>query len=163
MEQLNNNPPPFPARPMPNMMPPALGNPPMPMPQAPFGAPSAFPPAIRGASAYPNDQDEKKKEFARGVFVSGFEKCVTTAMIQHHFSIKPIHGLKHPTTKFKESKGFAFIYYGSEDDAMYVKKTLDRSAILKEKIRITRTVISENLSKMMFKLKTHGFSEKELQ
>ena len=84
-------------------------------------------------------------------------------MIQHHFSIKPIHGLKHPMTKFKESKGFAFIYYGSEDDAMFVRKTLDRTAILKEKVRITRTVISENLSKMMFKLKTHGFSDKELQ
>ena len=61
-------------------------------------------------------------------------------------------------TKFRESKGFAFIYYGSEDDAMYVKKELDRTAILREKIRITRTVISENLSKMMFKLKTAGLS-----
>ncbi len=60
-----------------------------------------------------NEQEEKKKEFARGIFVSGFEKCVTTAMIQHHFSIKTISGLKHPTTKHKESKGFAFIYYGS--------------------------------------------------
>ena len=95
--------------------------------------------------------------------MSGFEKCVTTAMIQKHFSIKPINGLKHPMTKSKESKGFAFIYYGSEDDALFVKKTLDRTAILKEKVRITRTVISENLSKMMFKLKTHGFTEKELQ
>jgi RNA recognition motif-containing protein len=65
-------------------------------------------------------------------------------------------------TKFKESKGFAFIYYGSEDDALYVKKTLDRTAILKDKIRITRTVISENLSKMMFKLKTHGLSDKDV-
>lgn len=65
-------------------------------------------------------------------------------------------------TKFKESKGFAFIYYGSEDDALYVKKTLDRTAILKDKIRITRTVISENLSKMMFKMKTHGFTEAQL-
>ena len=110
-----------------------------------------------------NEQQEKKKEFARGIFISGFEKSVTTAMIQHHFSIKPIFGLRHPMTKFKESKGFAFIYYGSEDDALYVKKTLDRTAILKEKIRITRTVISENLSKMMIKLKTHGLSEKEIQ
>lgn len=84
-------------------------------------------------------------------------------MIQKHFSIKPINGLKHPTTKFKESKGFAFIYYGSEDDAAYVKKTLDRTVILREKIRVTRTVISENLSKMMFKLKTQGFTEKEIQ
>ena len=84
-------------------------------------------------------------------------------MIQHHFNIKPIFGLRHPMTKFKESKGFAFIYYGSEDDALYVKKTLDRTAILKEKIRITRTVISENLSKMMIKLKTAGLTEKEIQ
>lgn len=113
--------------------------------------------------ALANEQDEKKKEFARGIFVSGFEKSVTTAMIQQHFSIKPIFGLRHPVTKFKESKGFAFIYYGSEDDALYVKKTLDRTAILKDKIRITRTVISENLSKMMIKLKTHGLSEKEIQ
>ena len=90
--------------------------------------------------------------------MSGFEKMVTTAMIQKHFSRKPINGLKHPMTKFRESKGFAFIYYGSEDDAMYVKKVLDRTAILREKIRITRTVISENLSKMMFKLKTAGLS-----
>lgn len=95
--------------------------------------------------------------------MSGFEKSVTTAMIQHHFNIKPIFGLRHPMTKFKESKGFAFIYYGSEDDALYVKKTLDRTAILKEKIRITRTVISENLSKMMIKLKTAGLTEKEIQ
>ena len=77
-----------------------------------------------------------------------------------HFSIKPINGMKHPLDKFRSSKGFAFIYYGSEDDALYVKKTLDRSVILKKKIRITRTVISANLSKMIFKLKTQGVSEK---
>lgn len=134
---------------------------------APFGAPPPF--AIKSQQhsiinpALLNEQEEKKKEFARGIFVSGFEKSVTTAMIQHHFNIKPIFGLRHPMTKFKESKGFAFIYYGSEDDALYVKKTLDRTAILKEKIRITRTVISENLSKMMIKLKTHGLTEKEIQ
>ena len=109
-----------------------------------------------------SEQEEKKNEFKRAIFVSGFEKCVTTAMLQKHFSIKPINGLKHPMTKFKESKGFAFIYYGSEDDALYVKKNLDRTAILKEKVRITRTVISENLSKMMFKLKTYGLSEQEV-
>jgi hypothetical protein len=74
--------------------------------------------------------------------VSGFEKSVTTAMIQKHFNIKPINGLRHPVTKLNESKGFAFIYYGSEDDALYVKRTLDRTAILHDKIRITRTVIS---------------------
>lgn len=83
-------------------------------------------------------------------------------MIQHHFNIKPINALKHPITKFKQSKCFAFIYYGSEDDAIYVKNKLDGSAILKNKIKITRTVISENLSKMIFKMKTHGFSEKEV-
>ena len=79
-------------------------------------------------------------------------------MIQKHFSIKTIFGLRHPVTKFKESKGFVFIYYGSEDEALYVKKTLDRTAILNSKIRITRIVISENISKMMIKLKTHGLS-----
>lgn len=148
---------------MPRMPPMGSGLPPggptlagMPFGTPPFAAPNRV-------AGYPHEQEEKKKEFARGVFVSGFEKCVTTAMIQKHFSIKPIHGLKHPMTKFKESKGFAFIYYGSEDDAMHVKKTLDRTAILKQKVRITRTVISENLSKMMFKLKTFGVSEKELQ
>jgi len=79
-------------------------------------------------------------------------------MLQKHFNIKQIFGLKHPLTKLKESKGFAFIYYGSEDDAVYVKKTLDRSSILHDKIRITRTVISENISKMMIKLKTVGLT-----
>jgi hypothetical protein len=128
---------------MPNILPPGLGNPTNPalLPQGPFGQPN-FGQHMRPVPSYPNEQEEKKKEFARGVFISGFEKCVTTAMIQHHFNIKPIHGLKHPMTKFKESKGFAFIYYGSEDDALYVKKTLDRTAILKDKVRITRTVIS---------------------
>lgn len=45
---------------------------------------------------------------------------------------------------------------------MYVKKTLDRSTILRDKIRITRTVIPENISKMMFKLKIHGLKEEEI-
>jgi len=84
-------------------------------------------------------------------------------MIQKHFNIKPIFGLRHPVTKLRESKGFAFIYYGSEDDALYVKRTLDRTAILHDKIRIPRTVISENLSKMLIKLKTVGLSEKEVK
>jgi hypothetical protein len=141
-------------------MPPGIGGPAPPNMQLPF-QPGPFP--LRTGAPYSNEQEEKKKEFARGIFVSGFEKCVTTAMLQKHFSIKPINGLKHPMTKFKESKGFAFIYYGSEDDALYVKKTLDRTAVLKDKIRITRTVISENLSKMMFKLKTQGLTEKQIE
>lgn len=80
-------------------------------------------------------------------------------MLEEHFKIKPIHGLKLPVSKYLENKGFAFIYYGSEDDASYVKKKLDHSVILKSKIRVTRTVISDNLSKMMFKLKTEELSE----
>ena len=43
-----------------------------------------------------------------------------------------------------------------------MKKTLDHSAILKAKIRVTRTV-SGNLSKMMFKLRTAGLEEKQIK
>lgn len=80
-------------------------------------------------------------------------------MLQEHFKIKPIHGLKLPMSKFQENKGFAFIYYGSEDDAAEVKKKLDYSVILRSKIRVTRIVIADNLSKMMFKLKTDKMSD----
>lgn len=83
-------------------------------------------------------------------------------MLEEHFKIKPIHGLKLPTSKFGENKGFAFIYYGSEDDASFVKRKLDHSVILRSNIRVTRTVISENLSKMMFKLKTHNLSDEDI-
>lgn len=134
MEQLN--PAPYPSRPV---MPPPMGNPNplmMGLPNPNMAMPRALP------SNYAPDQDVKKQEFAKGIFVSGFEDCITTAMLMRHFSIKPINGLKHPRDKLQTSKGFAFIYYGSEDDAIYVKKTLDRSTILKKKIRVTRTVIS---------------------
>ena len=57
-------------------------------------------------------------------------------------------------SKLNENKGFAFIYYGSEDDASFVKKKLDHTIILRSKIRVTKTVIKENLSKMIFRLKT---------
>ena len=62
-------------------------------------------------------------------------------------------------SKFNENKGFAFIYYASEDDAAEVKKKLDYSVILRNKIRVTRIVIADNLSKMMFKLNTKGMTE----
>lgn len=75
-------------------------------------------------------QESKQKHFASGVYVSGFEKTLTAAMLQDHFKIKPIEGLKLPLTKFKENKGFAFIYYRSEDDASFVKRELDHSVIL---------------------------------
>jgi hypothetical protein len=39
---------------------------------------------------------------------------------------------------------------------------LDRSVILREKIRVTKTVVAENLSKMIFKLKVRGMSDKEI-
>ena len=94
--------------------------------------------------------------------MTGFEKTLTPAMLEEHFKIKPIAGLKLPMSKYNENKGFAFIYYGSQDDASFVKKKLDHSVILRSKIRVTRTVISENLSKMMFKLKTKGMSEEEI-
>lgn len=44
-------------------------------------------------------------------------------MLERHFAnVKPVHGIKLPTSKFNENKGFAFIYFGSEDDANLVKK-----------------------------------------
>jgi RNA recognition motif-containing protein len=44
-------------------------------------------------------------------------------MLERHFSaVKTVQGIKLPTTKFNENKGFAFIYFGSEDDAALVKK-----------------------------------------
>ena len=54
---------------------------------------------------------EKNREFARGVYISGFERTLTAEMLQEHFKIKPIKGLKLPMSKFNENKGFAFIYY----------------------------------------------------
>jgi len=56
--------------------------------------------------------------FAKGVYVSGFEKTLTSTMLQKYFSdIKTVTGIKLPTTKFNENKGFAFVYFNSEDDA----------------------------------------------
>lgn len=44
-------------------------------------------------------------------------------MLERHFSsVKQVHGIKLPISKFNENKGFAFIYFGSEDDATLVKK-----------------------------------------
>lgn len=85
-------------------------------------------------------------------------------MLERHFSaVKTVHGIKLPTTKFNENKGFAFIYFGSEDDATIVKKELDRSVILREKIRVTKTVVAENLSKMIFRMKTRGQTDKQIE
>ena len=88
-----------------------------PMTEMPLPRPGVFPAipmpyTLLSGSSFINELEEKKKEFSRGLFVSGFEKTVTTAMLQRHFNIKPIYGLRHPTN-FTESKGFAFIYYGS--------------------------------------------------
>lgn len=74
-------------------------------------------------------------------------------MLEQHFKIKPISGLRLPLTKHLENKGFAFVYYHSAEDASYVKEKLDHSIILKNKIRVTKTVVADNLSKMMFKLR----------
>jgi hypothetical protein len=38
-----------------------------------------------------------------------------------HFKIKPITGLKLPSSKLSGNKGFAFIYYKNIDDATYVR------------------------------------------
>jgi RNA recognition motif-containing protein len=111
-----------------------------------------------------SEQEEKKREFARSVYVSGFEKTVTSAMVEKHFSkVKPVHGIKLPMSKFNENKGFAFIYFGSEEDATTVKRECDRTAILTEKIRVTKTVVAENLSKMIFKMKCTGKTEEEVK
>lgn len=46
------------------------------------------------------EQDEKRREFAKGVYVSGFEKTLTVAMLQDYFSkVKNVHGIKLPLTK----------------------------------------------------------------
>ena len=71
--------------------------------------------------------------------------------------------MKFPLTKFKDNKGFAFIYYENPDDAAYVKKKLDHTVILRNKIRVTRTVDGKNLSKMLFKLKTDGLTEEQIK
>lgn len=109
------------------------------------------------------EQNEKKKEFARGVYVSGLERTITLPMLLEHFKIKPVHAMKMPSSKFDENKGFAFIYYGSADDAAEVKKKLDYSVILRNTIRVTRIVIADNLSKMMFKLKTKDIKADEVE
>lgn len=101
----------------------------------PRGAPSPFmphpqmiqmgagrPPFLGVAPfANPIEANQKMNEFSRGIYVSGFEKTLTAAMLQEHFKIKPITGLKLPLSKFNENKGFAFIYYQNPDDAAYVK------------------------------------------
>lgn len=106
---------------------------------------------------------EKESEFAKGVYVSGFERSLTVEMLMKHFNIKPILAMKLPLTKHQENKGFAFIYYHSPDDANYVKQTLDHSVILINKIRVTKTVNAEQLSKMMFKLRTQDKPEAEIK
>ncbi len=90
--------------------------------------------------------------------MSGFEETVTKEMIVDHFSndsnFKSVVALKLPMNKLGENKGYAFIYFKTADDARLVKQKYDRTAILKKQIRVTMIVISENLSKMILKLKT---------
>ena len=62
--------------------------------------------------------------------------------------------MKLPLTKYLDNKGFAFIYYESPDDAAYVKEKLDHTVLLVNKIRVTKTVNADSLSKMIFKIKT---------
>lgn len=90
-----------------------------PAPMVPAGAmrPSYLPSPIIN----PIEASVKATEFAKGVYVSGFEKTLTAEMLQDHFKIKPIAALKLPLNKYRENKGFAFIYYQSQDDATYVK------------------------------------------
>lgn len=134
------------------------------MPQMPMMMGMRPSPAMINQFTVLPDQEEKRREFAKSVYVSGFEKTVTVAMLEKHFSaIKNVHGIKVPTTKFNENKGFAFIYFGSEDDATFVKKALDRSVILNDKIRVTKTVVADKLSKMIFRLKTKGLTDKEIE
>lgn len=62
--------------------------------------------------------------------------------------------MKLPLTKQLDNKGFAFIYYESPDDAAYVKEKLDHTVLLVNKIRVTKTVNANSLSKMIFRIKT---------
>ena len=71
--------------------------------------------------------------------------------------------MKLPLTKFNDNKGFAFVYYESPDDAAYVKEKLDHTVILQNKIRVAKTVNADNLSKMMFKLKTNGLTADQIK
>lgn len=48
----------------------------------------------------PIETNQKLNEFSKGIYVSGFEKTLTAAMLQEHFKIKPIAGLKLPMSKF---------------------------------------------------------------
>lgn len=138
--------------------PPAMG-------QQPFNPQMMPPTAMRMQPYFPAQMmnpalmSEKDNEFSKGIYVSGFERSLTSEMLEKHFKIKPITGMKLPLTKYQENKGFAFIYYNSKDDAAYVKESLDHTVILINKIRVTKTVNAEHLSKMMFKLKTTGKSD----
>ena len=70
--------------------------------------------------------------------------------------------MKLPLTKYLDNKGFAFIYYESPDDAAYVKEKLDHTVLLANKIRVTKTVNADSLSKMMFKLKAEGLTKEQI-
>lgn len=80
----------------------AMGNIPMgniPMGNIAMGArpnPQYFPAPYMN----PLEMNQKLNEFSKGIYVSGFEKTLTAAMLQEHFKIKPIAGLKLPMSKF---------------------------------------------------------------
>ena len=40
-------------------------------------------------------------QFSKGIYVSGFERSLTSEMLEKHFRIKPISGLKLPLTKYQ--------------------------------------------------------------
>lgn len=104
----------MPPRSNPSNLPPPQGHPNFRMgPPPPIGGPASSQPMMPFMPGPLLPQESKQKHFASGVYVSGFEKTLTAAMLQDHFKIKPIEGMKLPLTKFHENKGFAFIYYRS--------------------------------------------------
>ena len=103
-------------------------------------------------------EKKREKEFPKGIYVTGFEKTITSEMLREHFRLKPINAIKLPMSKYFLNKGFAFIYYGSKDDAALAKRKLDHSSILRNPIRVARIASPQNISKMMVKLKVSGLS-----
>jgi RNA recognition motif-containing protein len=111
------------------------------------------PPYFPASNTNPIEASLKDQEFAKGVYVSGFESTLTAEMLQNHFNIKPIVAMKLPLSKNGLNKGFAFVYYKSIDDASYVKHQLHLTTILKSKIKVTKIVSDMKLSKMILKIK----------
>jgi len=81
--------------------PPAMGQPPFNpqmMPPGPVPRMPYYPQQMMNA---PPMISQKDSEFSKGIYVSGFERSLTSEMLEKHFRIKPISGLKLPLTKYQ--------------------------------------------------------------